>query len=166
MIAKKPIVNYRFANISDLDKVSFFGKELMDSHKKYGWYYTFKKNYYEEIKKETKTAISSKDSFVLVAEESGKLIGYCLVSVNSTPNEPMQIYVWKKEAEIVDLYVEKRYREHKVGENLLKKAFEMSKKKGIDVVRIVIDHRNKRAKHFYLKEGMDFYDEVFVKRLN
>jgi len=165
MTKVKPIIEYRLATLKDLNAVSLFGKELMDFHKKYGWYYTFKKDYANEIKKENKAAILSKNSFVLVAEEKGKLIGYALVAVNPIPNEPMQIYVWKNEAELVDLYVEKGYREHKVGENLMKKAFKIAKKKGIDVVRVVIDRRNKRARHFYLKEGLDLYDEVFVKRL-
>ena len=158
-------VVYRLAKPSDLGAISFMGKELMDSHKKYGWYYRFKKGYAGEIRKEAKSAILSKESFALVAENNGKVIGYSIVRISDQPTESMQIYAWKKEAEIIDLYVEKGCREHHVGERLLKKSFELSKKKGIDVARVVIDRKNKRAEKFYKREGMDLYDEVFVKRL-
>ncbi|MEK6959033.1 MAG: GNAT family N-acetyltransferase [archaeon] len=161
----KPLVDYRLATIKDLDTVALFGKELIDSHKKYGWYYEFKKDYSKIIKKEFEGAIKSKRSFILVAETKGKLIGCALVNIYDKPQESIPIYKWGLEAELVELYVKKGHREHKIGENLLAKSAELAKKRGCEMLMLIIDRKNRRAAKFYKKEGLDFYDEVYVRRL-
>jgi diamine N-acetyltransferase len=165
MNKKKSLITYRFATNKDLNELSLLSKELMDLHKKYGWYYSYKKNYLSIMRKKIKFILSSKKSFSLVAEENNKIVGFSLVELSNLPNESFQIYNWKKEAEVIDLFVIKKYRDNKIGENLLEKSISVAKSKGVDVVRVVIDYRNTLAKKFYKKNGMDLYDEVFVKRL-
>ena len=156
---------YRQAKFSDLDVITKMSKELYDFHQKYGWYENFKKNYKAILKRDISKTMKLKDSTVIVAEINGKIIGYVLVLMSPNPREPVEIYVWKKEAEIVDLFVKEGYRDLGVGEKLFKAAQEFSKKHGAQVLSVISSVKNKRAHQFYLREGMDSYDTVFVKRL-
>jgi len=170
MKAKKPskkmaVVKCRRAKLADLDTVADMAKELYDFHKKYGWYENFKKNYREVLKRDIHKVMKLRDSAVFVAEIDGKIVGYALVLMSPQPREPLEIYVWQKEAEITDLFVKKGYRDKGAGDKLFKAALEFSKKRGADVLELVASVKNKRAEKFYLREGMDLYDEVFVERL-
>lgn len=156
---------YRQAKLSDLDDIAKLSKELYDFHQKYGWYEKFKKNYEDILKRDIQKTMKLKDSAVIVAEINSKIIGYVSVLMSPNPREPVEIYVWKKEAEIVDLFVKEGYRNQRVGEKLFKAAQEFSKKHGAEVLSVVTSIKNKSVHQFYLREGMDSYDTVFVKRL-
>jgi len=88
-----------------------------------------------------------------------------MVRISEKPYEPEQIYVWKREAELLDLFVEPRFRNKGIGSALFEKAYALAGKKKVDVIRVIADVRNKGADKFYKREGMDLYDEVLVERV-
>lgn len=80
-------------------------------------------------------------AFITVAEEDGKINGYCI------------IYHVMDEAEIARIAVDEELRGQGVGRKLLDYACEICKEKG--VTRLLLDVRegNANARNFYIKYG-------------
>ena len=155
-------ITYREAKLSDIDSIIELWKGLMEYHLEFfPDFYKFKRGYLSSMRKHFGRNIRSKDSIVLVAEESGKPIGYVMGAVGKF-RPP--IYKWKKEANISDLFVDEEHRGKGISKKLFLEVKKFAKAKGADYLKLAVDVKNPSANKFYDKMGLfEFHTTRLVK---
>ena len=102
-----------------------------------------------------------KSEFCYVAEEpQGEIVGYLAGSFIN------KCTYGEEYAELENMYVSEKYRNHKIGSKLLSEFFEQCKRKNINAVRVTASVRNDGALAFYKKNGFDEFDMILRKKLN
>ena len=128
----------RKAKIKDLEKISSFGMKLLRLHKDIDSYFmpasNAKSSYCEYFRKR----IYSSQKIILVAEKNKTLIGFIVAEIRNRPS----IFKIKKVGAISDIYVVKKFREHGVGEKLLKEVFSWFKGQKIKYIETTVHIKN------------------------
>jgi len=140
----------RKARASDVDKLAELGLKLVKSH------YKFDRKMYEMKKKSKslflpyfKKHVRSNDSLFQVAEENGKIMGYCLCFVEQWP----PIYKRSKNCRLQDIYVLPGHRKKGLAGNMIENAIAFAKKKKCDSIAVKVNEQNKTAIRRYKKSG-------------
>ncbi len=153
----------RKARVKDVASVLELWKELFLYHKKLPK--NNKLKIYQKLKEGAenifarwvKENIKSRNGVVFVAEDSDKIVGYCLIHIK--PNVP--VFKIKKLGYISDLYVKEDYRNKGVGSKFHKECFKWFRKKGLRHISLLVDAKNPAAHEFYKKHGFsDLYIEM------
>ena len=98
-----------------------------------------------------------KESFVIVAEIEGKVVGYLLGEESNIP------YYNFKIAELCNMCIDSNYRKQGIG-NALYKEFERSfNEQGISHFIVTASFKNESAKAFYRKMGFEEANSTFIK---
>jgi GNAT superfamily N-acetyltransferase len=103
--------------------------------------------------------IDSKNNFIFVAEDLGKLVGFASFSIRSVVRYPKPI------AELDELFILFEYRQKGVGRMLMKEV--ENKAQELNCYRIFIEshYDHKTAHIFYEKLGYTNYGYHFIKNL-
>lgn len=95
---------------------------------------------------------------VIVAEDGSEILGACLgLMTYSTWRAARGLYV-------VDLFVDGRARNRKLGEALLREAARRARQRGASFIKLEVDHANDGAARFYERLGFQRHaeDTLFV----
>jgi len=150
---KKIII--RKADNNDLDDIlrlnfGLFKKEYKEYDKKLNLKWTFGKVGTTYFKKN----ISGKNSFVFVAENEGKIIGYLCGVMRDCPYDYRII---PKYAELENMIVDEEFRGEGIGEMLTKEFLKWCKGKKANVISVNASIQNKNGIEFYRKMGFKDY---------
>jgi diamine N-acetyltransferase len=88
-----------------------------------------------------------------VAEEKGRLVGYCWIRLYEAPALPL--FVPRRFAEIDTLVVATTRRQQGIGRTLVERAHAWATAQGVDEVRIVVYEFNQEALQFYEHLGYE-----------
>ena len=116
----------------------------------------FDKEYIEHLLNDEKT-------IALVAEDCGKIVGYCVFTIREPSKNPLL-----KErivAYMEDLCVDENQRKLGIGQSLFEEAQRASKNRGANVLELMVWAFNTSAIHFYEKMGMTPRSYTMEKRL-
>lgn len=108
-----------------------------------------------EGKQYFETAI--KDSYVIVAEVDGNVVGYLLGEECNIP------YYNFKIAELCNMCVDKNYRKQGIGNKLYSEFENNYKKQGVEHFIVTASYKNENAKQFYKKMGFKEANSTFTK---
>jgi ribosomal protein S18 acetylase RimI-like enzyme len=154
---------YRKAKVSDLDEIIVLWKKERAFHRKFfPWFCKMKKNSESIVRREYKKIIKSNKDLFMVAEYNEKLVGFIITLIK---NKPYKVFIWKKEAEIEELFVDEKVRGKKVGKTLMEKAITFAKMKNAEILRLEVSAKNESAKKFYESLGLNDFHIVMNKRL-
>ena len=101
-----------------------------------------------------KKRISGKNSFIFVAEDKGKIIGYLCGAVRDCPYDYRII---PKYAELENMLVDKKFRGKGTGKKMVEEFLKWCKEKKADVVSVNASIQNKNGIEFYRKMGFNDY---------
>jgi len=154
----------RKATIKDLKSVQelnllLFEKEISDYNDKTlddNWTFSETGTKYYENK------IIDDDSFVVVAEEDGKIIGYLAGGIceNHAYRKP------EKMAELENTLVLEQYRGKGIGGKLMDAFADWCNLQKIERIRVSASAPNKKGIVFYKKNGFKEYDIILERKLN
>lgn len=148
---------FRKATIKDLKDVlrlnsELFKKEYREFDKTQNLDWTYSK----EGRKFFRKKMAEKDSFVWVAENRGKIIGY--LSGGAAKRIP-----WRKRARYAylgSIFIEKKFRDKGLGAGLVKNFIDWCKEKRVNYVSVTASAKNKSAIDFYRHSRFKDYDLV------
>jgi GNAT superfamily N-acetyltransferase len=103
--------------------------------------------------------IDSRSNYFYVAEVSGELVGFASLSVRNVVRYPIPI------AELDELYVAPKQRQHGVGKELMLKVEGIAKEQNCYRVYIESNYRFPTAHKFYEGIGYTNYGYHFIKNL-
>ena len=108
--------------------------------------------------KTIKSAMSNKDSVVLVATTSNKIVGVVKADlIDRVFYEP------RREGSIVEFYILPEYRRGSLGKDLLDAVASELKKRGAVLITAEFPSQNEIAKKFYTKLGFRSLTNVYAK---
>jgi len=146
----------RKAMIKDLDEIHKLNMKLVTEGyalSKLKNPKTIEKIYYNYYRKMFK----NKNSLFLVAEEEGKIIGYCLGEIF----RPKKVCKYEIAGYISDMYILKGYRKMGIGQELVKELMKWFRSRKIRWVKLHVDVHNKDSISFWRKmEFKDFMIEM------
>lgn len=102
---------------------------------------------------------------ILLAEVDGKTIGYEIVAVWKQPKLNELENGKHKTGEILDLYVDEKYRGLGIGKKLLQEAEDYFRKSGCDSMWLQVFEPNKNAHEVYKKYGFIDREIGMLKQL-
>ena len=129
------MINYRFANSSDIDSIYEFGKATNEFTTSDEVVNFWPKNILEKC-------IGAPDVLICVAEEDRELLGFILVNLN----------ISLKKAEIENIVVKEPLRKTKIGSNLLKFALAEAIKNDFEYICHL---SSDEVMHFFVKNGFN-----------
>jgi len=101
------------------------------------------------------TELRNKNSSFYFAKIGDEIIGYLKLNIGSAQNEMSD----QNSLEIERIYVLKEFHGKKVGQLLYNQAIQIAKEKGVSFVWLGVWEENKRAIHFYEKNGFTAFDK-------
>lgn len=144
-------IDYKATDISEINCIKELWKALNRHHKlnskQFAGYFSAKQ--FEERKLELLDKAKNGELMLVTAKISGKLIGYCISTVDTN-----------KVGEIDSLFVLEEFRNLKIGEYLMKESISWLDSKGAVKKRLVVAAGNERAISFY--ERLGFYKKCIV----
>lgn len=152
----------REANRSDLPEIVDLWKEFMDFHRDYDNFYARSKDGPSNFHKHIEGQIESDDAALLVAEESGRIIGYAKIGISQYP----PVFEVDKYGLISDVAVAEEYRRQGIGEALFDKSKEWFEGKGISRIELRVANVNPVARGFWSKMGFKPYMTTMFKEEN
>lgn len=105
------------------------------------------------------TVLKNPNSFIFVAEDGGRIIGFATCSIRTIVRYPKPI------AELDELFVLEEYRNRGIGKQLVEKIEEISQENNCYRVYIASAARFPEAHEFYINLGYDKYGFHFHKNL-
>ena len=97
------------------------------------------------------------ESFVVVAEIDGKVVGYLLGEESDIPYYDFKI------AELCNMCIDSNYRKQGIGNALYKEFEKHFKEQGINHFTVTASFKNENAKSFYKKMGFEEANSTFTK---
>lgn len=126
---------------------------LMNFHKPYDRrMYQYRPNYVSVYKKFLKKQLSSRKAAVFVAEGRNRIVGYAMVKRGNLP----LIYLFNREAYVVEIFVADKHRGKGVGTRLLSEAENWAREGKCHWLALNSHAKNKRAIKVY--KGCGFRD--------
>lgn len=107
-----------------------------------------------------RATLESSSSFILVAEESGEIVGFIRVEVVDR-----LFYKPRLKAVVTDVYVVPRARGRKIGALLLEKAAEEARRRGARIISAVYPVNNEIARSFYERLGFKKLQEEVYREI-
>lgn len=101
----------------------------------------------------TSKALKSKRHIFFIAEDKGKIIGYCSGVIDKLPR-------WlklKKKGHLYNVFVKKEYRKKGIGKKLMFSVIDWFKQNKISWIQILVYSKNKNAYKIYKKLGFKDY---------
>lgn len=98
--------------------------------------------------------ITNEDSFAVVAESKGNLVGYLVGSIKA-PHNYRKI---KKSAELENMLVLEEFRNQKIGTKFFQQFLTWAKKKKVEIITVAVSAKNTKGINFYKKAGFKDYD--------
>lgn len=138
-------IDYKRIDIQEIDLIKELWEALRDHHKNKTEYF---KQRFENLTFETrkKTLLEKAEHGKLIIDivrmNKGKIIGYCVSSIDEKLN-----------GEIDSILVDEQYRRMKVGEELMARALKWFDENKVETRRIVVAQGNERVFKFYEKFG-------------
>jgi len=148
----------RKARLADVPELVPMGMELLELHKKFDpvFYRTVARARWKELSTNyARNTVRARKSFILVAEEGGKLIGFLRAEYASRP----PVMLERKELFVTDLFVSRKFRGKGVGTALLNETQRIAKEKNVQWLKLEADVKNGEARKFYSFSG--FYERSF-----
>jgi ribosomal protein S18 acetylase RimI-like enzyme len=153
----------RKAACADTKVIVALWKEMVRLHSRFDRRLEMKRGAEKQFARWIKENLGKKDSLVLVAEDEGKVVGFCLAIMAKNP--PV-----KSEREyglISDLAVTQRSRRRGIGTLLVEKALAWFANNGSWHVQLSAAHYNPLAQDFWRKLGFtDFMDVLWKNTSN
>jgi len=137
-------IHIRQATSQDNSRIKELGKELGDFHKALD-----DEEFWAHPNRNLVDYISKDDSTVLVAEDSKKIVSYCLVSIISQPPE----FGSKLYGYINELLVTGSHRGQGIGAKMVHEAEDWFRSKGIYQIEVGVVALNDVAAAFWQKMG-------------
>lgn len=147
------MIKYQEANKSHVSDIVKNWKKLMDYHKKLDPFFTRSDDSINAFIKHVKKSIEKDDSFLAVAINCDKVIGYCLMITSEYP----PVFNIKKYGEICDMYVSEEYRNRGIGKRLVKMAIKWAKLRGLRRVELKASSKNNIGLYFWNEIGFKEY---------
>ncbi len=149
----------RNARKSDIKAILGLIEGVVKHHNKIDCYYK-PFSQYSGLEEEIGSWFSNKEMAVLIAEDSGKLVGYAQVSV-----EPAPTYVLAKKIGIVyDMFVSESYRRKKIAKKLFDEALRWFALKKVRHIELSVDARNESG--IKLWKSLGFFEYKLRMRLD
>ena len=149
----------REANHSDLPEIIGLWKEFMDFHRDLDSFYKRSQDGPSNFRKHLESQLESEDDALLIAEVSGKTIGYIKIGISQYP----PVFEMEKYGLISDVAVAEQYRRKGIGEALYEQAMVWFKDKSIERVELRVANVNPVAQGFWKKMGFIPYMTTMFK---
>lgn len=143
----------------DLKEVAFLVKKLDDFHQKLDSSYkggTFKECFFY-----CKELFHKRNAKIFVARDQKRIVGFLVAMIKKTKYFFKPLLVGK----ISRIFVEEDFRQKKIGEKLVEKAFEWFKKKKVKFVEVQCFIKNKNALNFWKKMGFVEFAKKLEKKI-
>jgi ribosomal protein S18 acetylase RimI-like enzyme len=105
--------------------------------------------------------LQNEEYALFVAESSGELVGYAVVSVEDQAAPTWD--VGDRTAEIETLSVLERERSSGVGQALMEAASEFARSRGAESALVAVGHSNEAAIRFYEREGFSPFYVLMIR---
>jgi len=154
-------VTTRAARVEDIDTIVKLWKDLMDFHQKRDRHFTCSPSGPSIFAKFVADQLEKEDSLVLVAEEGGAIVAYCLAITGT--HSP--VFAKPRHAEIIDLFVSQSHRQRGIGGRLVREVEHWFSQRGIDRIEARVAARNEVSTQFWRKVGYQPYTETLFRNL-
>ncbi len=113
-----------------------------------------KERYGNAYLQKTLEKVSSQDGIFYVAESRGRIVGFVVgIIIEPSKTEEMELGEKRLHGEILELYLEPRYRGNGLGKKLMETAEAYFKGKGCKDSTLLVFEPNASAHEFYLRRG-------------
>lgn len=154
-------LSIRRARDDDLPVIVSLWKEMADFHVERDRYFTMTPSAEESVAAFLRQWMSDDDSEIWVAEQRGRVIGYCLASIAERP----PVFLERRHGRIIDLAVTAEYRRRGIGRALVERAREWFRDRGVDSIELKVATSNEVATAFWRSLGFVPNLETFYQRL-
>jgi GNAT superfamily N-acetyltransferase len=152
-------VTTRSARAEDIDTIVELWKDLMDFHQERDRHFTRSPTGPSIFAKFVADQLAKEDSLVLVAEEEGGIVAYCL-AITETHS---LVFAKPRHAEIIDLFVSQSHRQRGIGERLMREVEHWFSQQGIARIEARVAVRNEVSTQFWRKIGYEPYTETVFR---
>ena len=152
-------VTTRAARAEDVAAIVELWKDLMDFHRVRDRHFTRSQDGPRVFAQFVAERLERDDSLVLVAEEKGVIVAYCL-AVTETHSA---VFARPRHAEIIDLFVCQIHRRRGIGERLVREVEDRFSERGIDRFEARVAVRNEVSTTFWRKIGYEPYTETVFR---
>jgi ribosomal protein S18 acetylase RimI-like enzyme len=146
---------------ADLDAIVALWREFMDFHAQRDTHLARSADGHERFKEFVGERLASDDSCVLVAEQDGEVVGYCLTMLAKAP----PVLEDRDYGTVCDLAVTERCRGGGVGARLYRAAEAWLAQRGIRRIEVRVLVANEVSTAFWRKMGFEPYVATVCKRL-
>ena len=152
----------REANRSDLPEIVELWKEFMDFHSDLDHFYTRAEDGSDNFQKHLEGQVESDDAALLVAEDSGRIIGYAKIGISQYP----PVFEMDEYGLISDVAVAEEYRRKGIGQALYEASTKWFTDKGLTRTELRVATVNNVALGFWSKMGFKPYMTTMFKEEN
>lgn len=153
----------RKANISDLESIQKLNQLLCElERKEYDHTTSTEFSLSESGREYFSENLNAQDSFALVAESEGKIVGYFLGSIK----EPEDYRIIKSIAEVDNMYIEENMRGKGIGKEFIRLFENWCRERKIERIKFVASAKNTKAIAVYEACGAEKYNIVLEKILD
>jgi ribosomal protein S18 acetylase RimI-like enzyme len=152
-------LNIRKATPADLPAIVELWKDLMDFHSDLDPFFSRSHDGHENFLKWVEKQQESENAELLVADSSGKILGYIKIELCNYP----PVFELEKYGMISDAAVAKEYRRNGIGEALYGKAMDWFDEKGMTRIELRVADVNSVAWGFWEKMGFRPYMTTMFK---
>ena len=153
-------ITIRRASIEDLTSICNLSQLLFDHERQFTDEYNMSWSHAKEGKEFFTKRLKSRRSFILLAQDGNKLVGYILISLGK--------FAWRAFnpiAEVVNLSVAPEYRGKGVGSTLFQQAKKLAIKRGAKRMSVSALTENTGALKFYKRQGFNDFDVIMIMKL-
>jgi ribosomal protein S18 acetylase RimI-like enzyme len=151
----------RKAVVGELDAIGNLWQEFMDFHKSRDPHFARSADGHERFKEFIAGHIASDASCVLVADQGGEVVGYCLATLAKYP----PVLEKRDYGTVFDLAVTKRCRRTGIGERLYQAVQAWFAERGVHRVEIRVVVANEVSSAFWRKMGFSPCVTTVVKNI-
>ena len=141
----------RKAKLKDVEVVAAFAVKLFKAHAAWDRFFTPSKDVDKVCREFIKRCVYSRNRYLLVAEEDGKVIGYALGEVVGRPPSSKI----RKIGFISDVYVEESFRRGGVGKQFVFEFYKWFKSKKLQYIEMTVHVKNTVGKKAWAKYGFE-----------
>ena len=149
------IVVIRKATVNDLNAILELNKKLFEYETAFNIEFNPEWSYSDSGQAYFKKVIEGDNGFALVAEVSGKVVGYVAVSIYN-----LSFRTKNPIAELDNVFIEEEFRRMGAGKKLIEKAKNLAREKGIKRIKVEAAVQNQKALAFYRSCGFKDFDLV------
>ncbi|HVP35441.1 MAG TPA: GNAT family N-acetyltransferase [Terriglobales bacterium] len=151
----------RKATTKDLESIGLLWQEFMDFHKERDPIFARSTEGHEHFKEFIAGHLEKDSSLVLIAEQDGAAIGYCLAMLSKYP----PVFEAKEYGTIYDLAVTQKFRRAGIGEKMYKVAEKWFFEHGVHRIELRVAVSNEVSTTFWRKMGFKPHVEVLFKKI-